>query len=660
MFSHVQAQIYSACKFSYGVSFCSAFCNHTDIEAFTEEKKQSLAKRQGRGADFVRAVKEIIECYEKLKRETQVDETSSGGEVANANLAYSLDPCANSGQVDTRNSQMKSSNSVTEDNSFVAPRDESHIKEATGDAVATVKSLLPVSQGNEPVKRSRSSSQVQNFVVPSSDGRDNGDNDVNISADAIQNKSIKRINHIRKSPDRFGCNDTDSSAFASNVSMEENGSEIITINSDACSLNEGSAIDSNLKLEQSATIECSAYKVELNKTLDHEKKPVFDKKKRKPNRMRKTNNPGAQNDNQSLQNMSENLKERCSDQDGDEHLPLLKRARVRMVNSSTMEEEDNRIAQVQEKSCKEVIIDPPSQIITSSNCENGCLADGASSALNGALVNVSPKLLAPCSENGSQVSKVKKDQLFGCCMDDESVLPPSKRIHRALKAMSANVAEEGACIKSSPSIIPSSGRCGISAIKRCSCMTIDNQEGNGLELKALASCGIDCSNFGVCSFSTCSNPMISTEDKSSMEEDKQLTKSQQHDSGKDSILGARHQIGEELSDSVVCAPAKIDSEGLMHENVFPNVDVKCCKVGSNQDSSGPLLPPKAGESIRPVIPSNASDTLDDGGISLDPVAGQNESGELLPQNSINMSQNVVVVCEDMKRAAGGSSKINDM
>ncbi|KAL5056200.1 hypothetical protein RYX36_036882 [Vicia faba] len=96
-----------------------AFCNPADIEAFTEEKKQSLAKRQGRGADFVRALDEIIECYDKLDRGTQFDETSSGGEVANANVGNPLDPSSNSGFKDqlnspwTVNSQMKLSNSMT-------------------------------------------------------------------------------------------------------------------------------------------------------------------------------------------------------------------------------------------------------------------------------------------------------------------------------------------------------------------------------------------------------------------------------------------------------------------------------------------------------------------------------------------------------------------
>lgn len=549
------------------------------------------------------------------------------------------------------NSQMKPSNSVTgkhelvyasEDDLVVARRAESYIiQKATADAVATatVKSLFPVKQEHEPVQRSQSSSQIQNSVARRSDGvKNDGNNDGNIPSDTTNNKSIRRIKHIRKSPDLFGCNDTDSSAFASNVSMEGNGSDIVTINSDVCSLNEGSTICSNLKLEQSEIIECSEY-VGLNKVLGHEVKAVIGKKKRKPNRRRKINNAGAQNANQSLQNMSESPKERCSDQDGDEHLPLFKRRRVRMaINSSFTEEEHNQIAQVQEKSSKEVIIDSSLQIIASSNCENSCFADGDSSALNRVLVNVSRKLLAPCSENGSNASEVKKDQSFGSSVDDESSLPPSKRVQRALKAMYANAAEEATCIESSPSIMTSSGRSCISATKRCSC-------------------GNDCSDNRLCNLSTCSNPMILTQDNTSFEEDK--TKSQLHKSGKDVIPGAGHQSSEDLSDSGVCASAKIDSKVLMHEKLSPNLDVKCCLVGSNEDSVGLLVPPKADESIRPVIHSNASDTLDHRGINLDPVAGPNESAKLLCQKNINMPQNSTVVCEDMKGTADDRSKIND-
>ncbi|KAK7336728.1 hypothetical protein VNO77_17274 [Canavalia gladiata] len=639
-----------------------AFCNPADVEAFTEEKKQSLVKRQGRGSDFVRAVQEIIESYEKLK-ENEVDDTCSGGDIAIANVSNPLDPSANKGLKDqmdaplTINSQIKSSNSVigrpelvhaAGDDLTVAPREE---PTDNGIATTSVKSSFPVTQRNAPVLRSRSTSHVQNFVVPCSDG---GNSDGNKSADVLQNTSIRRSKRIRKSPDRFGCDDTDSSAYASNVSMEDNGSGIITTNSDGFSLNEGITIDSNFKLEQSETIECPEGDAELYKGLDLEIKAVINKKKRKPNRKKEANDSSGQNAGQSLQNMCGNSKEICPDQDGDEHLPLLKRARVRMGKSS-IEAELNSIVHVQEKSGNEDI-DSPQQIITSSYCENGGLAEGDSTALNEALVKISPsKLIAPCSENGSQIYKIKKDQIFGCSVDDEAALPPSKRLHRALEAMSANAAKEGqACMESSSSIMTSGGRCCISAIKGYPC-TINNQGGSGLELQGLDSCGIDCSHVSMCSFSTRSNPIILIENESSTEVDKQLANFQQHETGNDVIPG-----GEDLSDSAVCQLAKVDLQIQSHGKISSNLDVKCCKVESNQDSPGPSLPPNDDDNVRPLNLSDASDTLEHGGISLDPVAGASESNKLLLQSSIHVSQNEVVVCEDMKRAVHDSSKIKDM
>ncbi|XP_057438806.1 protein HUA2-LIKE 3-like isoform X2 [Lotus japonicus] len=648
-----------------------AFCNPADIVAFTEEKKQSLVKCRGRGADFVRAVKEIIESYEKLKRKTQVDNISSGGEVTNLNVSNPLDPSTSIGLKDELdaaliiNSQMKYSNSATdrpelvcaaEHDSAVAMRDESNDKEDVEEppdnsvATATVKSPLPVTLRNTPAQRSRSPSQVQNFVVPCSDGGSNGGN---TSSYAIQKASIRRNKHIRKSPDLFGC-----SGNNSDVSMEENGSEIITTNSDAYSLHEGSVIDSNLELEVAETVECPDCEVELNKG-HHETKSAINKKKRKPNK-RETNDAGAQNACQNLQNMCGNSKERCSDQDGDKHLPLSKRARVRMGKSSPTETEQNHIVQVQGKSCKEDI-NSTQQIITSSNCEKDSLPIEDPAAFNGALVDVPSTSLAPCSEYRSQICEVKREQMFGCSMDDEAALPPSKRLHRALEAMSANATEEGyVCMEPSSSIMTSSGGFCISATKRCPCTTINNKGSSDLELQGLNSWGVDCSNISVCCFSAHSNPMILTEKKLSAEVDKLLTKIQQHETGKDVIPGARDQVGEELSDSMVFQPAKIDSQVPIQGKVSPNFDVKFCKVGSNQDSPGPSLPPNNDDNIRPGNHSDASDTLDHGGISLDPVAGANESCKLLPQNSINAHHNVIAVCEDEKRAAGAWSKINDM
>jgi len=55
-----------------------AFCSYADLKAFTEEKKKSLlVKRHGKGADFVRAVKEIVEIYDSLKKETTNENNKS-------------------------------------------------------------------------------------------------------------------------------------------------------------------------------------------------------------------------------------------------------------------------------------------------------------------------------------------------------------------------------------------------------------------------------------------------------------------------------------------------------------------------------------------------------------------------------------------------------
>jgi len=613
-----------------------------------------------------------------LKSENLDDDTSFDGEVAIANLSNPIDPSANiwlKDQIEAPlaiNSQMKSSNCVTDRpevvcaaEDAVALRNESYnieasLDEPTDNAIvaATVKSPFPITLRNEPVRRSRSTLQVQDFVVPYSDGENNGDG--NVLVDSIPNRDIQRSKCIRKSPDLLGCDDTDSLAFASNFSMEDNDSEIITINSDVFTLNDGSTIDSNLKLEQSEPIGCPEGEDDLNKGLDLEIKTVISKKKRRPNRKKETNDDGARNACQILLNMCENSKERCPVQDGDEHLPLLKRARVRMNKSSSEAEELNSTVEVQVKSGDEDITDSPHQIITSSNCENGSLAEGGSSILNEALVNVSPSnLTAPCSENGSHICKIKKDQMIGFSVNDEAALPPSKRIHRALEAMSANAAEEGhACMESSSSVMASTGRCCISTSKKCLCMNVNNEGGNDLELQRLDYCGIDSSHVSVCSFSTHSNTIISIENESSIEVDKQLAK-YENEAGKDAIPGDRQQVGEDLIDSVVCYPAKIVPQIHLHSKISLNLDMKCYQVGSNEDSPGPPLLPNGDGNIRPLNHSDTSDTLEHGGISPDPVLGVSESDKLLPQNRINVPQNVVAVCEGVKQVVGDSKQIND-
>ncbi|CAL0320582.1 unnamed protein product [Lupinus luteus] len=580
---------------------------------------------------------------------------------------------------------MKTSDSVTNrqelecavvDDSVLALNDESYNKDASEDPsnnVSAVKSPKPVTYSsrkrstgkicpkgylrhiNAPVRRPRSSSWVQNSLMPFSDsGKIAGD----LSANVARSAYVRRNKCISKSPDLSGCDEFDSSTFVSNGSMEENGSEVLTIDSDAFSLNEGSTIDSNVKLED--TIEC--LEVELNKKLDVEIKSVVNRKKRKPNRKRVSHDvtklanksedeAAVQNACQSSPNMCGNSEGRFVAHDGDEHLPLLKRLRVRMGLPSSTEAELNDFVQAQEKSCKEDI-NSSLEMVASSNCENG-----DSSLLNGVSDNVSPsKILAPSLD--TQIYNTKKDQTL-CSVGDEAALPPSKRLHRALEAMSANAAEEfQAHTEATSSIMTSSGKCCISTVKRCPCMAINDQEGSGIGLQELDNCGTGPSCINVYSFSTSSTPIISSENESSIQVDKQLAKLQQHKIGKDVISGVTDQVSEDLSDDVGCGTTKADLETQLHRQISPDLGFKCCEGESNQD-----FLQNDEDNIRADNRSNtAFDTLERNGISLGPVAVSINNDFLAP-NNIDAPPNEVVVCEDSERLklpAVGSSKSHDM
>ncbi|KAL2323576.1 hypothetical protein Fmac_027955 [Flemingia macrophylla] len=651
-----------------------AFCNPADVEAFTEEKKQSLGgKRHGKGADFSRAVQEIIERYEKLKKEPQLEETGSAGDVANADVSNPVNSSAKDQAVAlelTHTLPINTSNSIInkqeggcapEDDSAAVFKDEFNNTEALLgepiDKTAAVKSPKPVTYSSRKrsvgdlclqgcvthryasIRKSRSSSRSQNFVFPCNDsGKSAGDP----STSAAQSAPTRRNKRVRKSPDLSGHKDFESSAFVSSGSMEENSSEIITTDSDTFSLNDGSTIDSNFKLELAETIDCPEH--ELNKGLDLKIKSVVNKKKRKPNRKRAANDPSkpisrpeeetcVQNGSQSSQNNCGNSKERCFEQDGDEHLPLVKRARVRMGKSS-VEAELRSTLQSHENNFKEDT-NSVKQMITSSNCENSSPADGNSAVLNGALDNVSPKVSVPCSN--TQICNTRKDKTFSS-VDGEAALPPSKRLHRALEAMSANAAEEGQVhMEASSSIMTSSGACCISTVRRCSNMVINNEEGN------LDTCNIDSSHIIVFS-STSSNPMISMENKSSIQVDKQLTEIP-HEAGNDVFPGATDQVGEELSDHMIFQTTKSDLKIQSHGRISPNLGSQCCDVGSNQDLSDPILPPNDEDNIRSLKHSNtASDASENNEISLDSGKSVNENDGFLPHNS-DVLLNEVAVCE---------------
>jgi hypothetical protein len=64
------------------VFLLSGFCSPDAIEPFTEEtKKHLLSKCQGKETDFVRAVEQIVEVYEKLNIERQEENKNAIDEL---------------------------------------------------------------------------------------------------------------------------------------------------------------------------------------------------------------------------------------------------------------------------------------------------------------------------------------------------------------------------------------------------------------------------------------------------------------------------------------------------------------------------------------------------------------------------------------------------
>ncbi|XVF32624.1 hypothetical protein REPUB_Repub17cG0098300 [Reevesia pubescens] len=689
-----------------------AFCNPADVEAFTEEKKQSLLiKRQGKGADFVRAVQEIIDCHEKSKKQDLVDNYNSADTVTQANFGNSVDSPASKDLTDpceaTLKFRLETSNAVTNRNDasvatevaqaeakIDALREKESVSEQPPDklvketpALTTysprkrsggLRSRKSVSQQKAtPVRRARSSSRVessrfQNFMMSPNDVRTAAD----VSANISQNGSLRRNKRVRKSTDASESDDVDSSVLLSNGSIDDNGSEIATVDSDAVSLNEGSTMDSSCKQEHSETVvECLEGDVELSKGLDFQIKAVVIKKKRKPVRKRVNNDSveppartdaeagpdlGINNTRQNLQNTCENLNDKYSKDDGDEHLPLVKRARVRMGKLSAADEFTSS-SPTEEKPVNEGAVNSLEQMSPSSGCRNDSPTDRDCLVLKGALVNVSPSK-CDIQVHGSRPEpcKVVRNQL-GCLAGGEAALPPSKRLHRALEAMSANVAEEDKTLaEHSPTMKTSDDRCHGSLIRSCSHITVEDKEANGLEQR-----GMDLIVNSDSGFFSMSKPIPSNEfAKSSLEPNtcSQPAKSpnnQKHEFHKDVFLEPMNHASRDTH------------KGQSLEHSLHNPDKSQTSFRSDCGSLDQQLPSKDDSDAEPVSLSNFGahnpeqfNTSEHVDMSLD--TGSDKTGKVSPQDGSNVFQCSAAEhtscekSESLKSQTDDSSLVNSM
>ncbi|KAG5231841.1 HUA2 protein [Salix suchowensis] len=579
-----------------------AFCNPADVEPFTEEKKQNLLmKRQGRGADFVRAVQEIIDSYEKLKKQDQVDLSSdddpthaNGGnslessnhfevkdqrETSEATITGRNDPSL---QTDDASAEAKIGSLQHKDVSLEQPADNLVIREKPIITTYTsrkrsggLRSRKRIMQEKAPsIERSRSSSRLessrfQNIMMPPDDGnRSSGD--------------ITR--QIKKSPDDSECDNADSSAFVSNVSVEDNGSEIITADSDSLSLNEGSTLDSD---------------VELSRGLDFQIKAVVIKKKRKQSRKRGTDEVAEPtvrleteadvdvrlHDNNQIPNLH--------------HLPLVKRARVRMGKQSSLEEEHNNFTQAEEKRSTEVAINAmevdnsffqPEERTSHEAGVNILEPISSSSNSKGDLPAHRDSLVVRGVFSNSQLLRVKEIQSFSCSADSESALPPTKRLHRALEAMSANASEGQAFIETSTVKALLINGSSISMMSASDMVTVSKENSESEEQIA------DSPGNMVSSFSSGSKTILEETNKSSL--DVKICK----EAGSINGPGLHKEVFPEATDqggdkdpSGLCFETgntciSIQAQSPLH--LMPNLDRRQVSLLSHHGSLGQLLLPK--------------------------------------------------------------------
>ncbi|KAK4408047.1 protein HUA2-LIKE 2 [Sesamum angolense] len=452
-----------------------AFCNPADVEEFTEEKKVSLlGKRHGKGSDFVRALNEIIDCFEKQKKQDQItsDDITEETNVTNENnsdesLTKSVtDEAPVITAKEFSGGAANDLNSLTEAAVAAAAKDALHdeemqLEEANSNSVFadarvySTRSKTDAAQSRNIVgqrrisgRKLRSSSRInasrlQRLMLPSTNNtrssRRLGDN-------ALQDRSVRRSKRIMKSSDDSEGHDVDSPAFVSHDSVEENDSEIMTVDSDTLSSNDGSSVDSGCEpVGEGPSIENNEGETELSDRLDFQTNATIIKKKRKPNRKRHRNDIVLVAKLDEVISEAEELKTECispsnnekvpekyAKEDGDEHLPLVKRARVRMGRPSPPgDEEAHEVEQMMEVP--------------------GNLAVQSSGHLNSKLDSPADRETLPIKEDQGTSSsllhagparKPKYWETRKSFVDGEAALPPSKRLHRALEAMSANVAED--------------------------------------------------------------------------------------------------------------------------------------------------------------------------------------------------------------------------
>ncbi|CAL9099271.1 unnamed protein product [Musa textilis] len=463
-----------------------AFCNYADIEAFTEEKKKSLLlKCHGKGADFVRAVDEIIDIYETLKKQN-LDEFNSGDDEVKSNAEDLEFVGTRSNSSGFRNSselglhtdanhKLESAWVTIETNNRVGSQEVS----ATSTADESQKNLII----DEPIQmvtildQPRQNSSATNITS----GKKR-------LSDASQHNSIlqKKVSSLRTSRSSLIDVSSKTQVSASVCDYDISSdliSDVIQSENTECRSKQNMSYTLNFHLmdipwtasmplngcreEISAKIAEKDHEASTDEDLDDEDRVKqnlnlpTNKKKRKLNRklVSDASECAVLNKDDDLQVVLSSIQPTPSSEekvvhktDGDEYLPLVKRARVRMGKPVTEVAQCGGIICGDEKLESSLMVNNCDGHHTSPTAGNNIFLNEKSLTAKTDLNSSSQNNCSPPLGETLMFWEAKY-KLKGCILDVESALPPSKRLHRALEAMSANATEAADTCAESPKVI---------------------------------------------------------------------------------------------------------------------------------------------------------------------------------------------------------------
>jgi hypothetical protein len=466
--------------------YCSAFCNYADLEAFTEEKKRSLlAKRHGKGADFLRAVDEIVEVYDSLR-----DKGNNKVDLAAEEVKPGVEKFAeNNSCMDTENlvSSSYMHNDKKIEDHYVTTRSRDMVNSDRPSVTIMGDECCVVNSAPEPTENVSVLDEMRDISL-----RTNSFSNKQRDAQPQNCYTRSRVPSLRKSRSSVSVESRKAQGFgkffdhtnlasidlvpgehkersgrhghedgkANSVSVST--SDNVWLHSGGGTSNQPVALgasNSNRMLNPPAKVDStcnseasengtSETELKSNGTSSLPMNTVFTRK-RKSDRKPVPHYKDCTTPNKDEQLRAEysetlpdspNSKNEVSKSDGDEHLPLVKRARVRMGRSQL---EDSPVDEIDASNKK------PELATTLDQCDrngkptspaNDYSADQVSTVVSSS--NPSCKFdTTILSKEAHLPWKNKEYHPKILALDVEAALPPSKRLHRALEAMSANVAE---------------------------------------------------------------------------------------------------------------------------------------------------------------------------------------------------------------------------